>query len=126
MNLEICLAQERLNELTNENVGLAQLTVEKDNGLKEFQSEIDRLTEELRVRDIHSDVGYNLQFLYVVADLIQLISAQAQALKVDELIKEKDNMSRALLIEIEERERIETRLVTELETHKAVSVTIDN
>ncbi len=35
-------------------------------------------------------------------------------------------MSRALLIEIEERERIETRLVTELETHKAVSVTIDN
>ncbi len=78
MNLEICLAQERLNELTNENVGLAQLTVEKDNGLKEFQSEIDRLTEELRVRDIHSDVGYNLQFLYVVADLIQLISAQAQ------------------------------------------------
>ena len=126
MNLEICLAQERLNELTNENVGLAQQIAEKDNGLKNLQSKIDRLTEELRVKDIDSDVGYNLQFLYVAIDLIQVISPQAQALKVDELIKEKDNMSGALLIEIEERERMETRLATELETHKAVSVTIDN
>ena len=126
MNLEICLAQERLNELTNENVGLAQQIAEKDNGLKNLQSKIDRLTEELRVKDIDSDVGYNLQFLYVAIDLIQVISPQAQALKVDELIKEKDNMSGALLIEIEEQERMETRLATELETHKAVSVTIDN
>lgn len=55
--------KERLNELTNENTGLAELVAEKNNGLKYLQSEIERLGKELRMQGVDIDVRYDLQIL---------------------------------------------------------------
>ena len=75
VDLELGLAQERLIELTHENAGLAGLIVEKDNGIERFQSEINRLGEEIQLKDVNFNVRHTLQILCNAANLIEVISA---------------------------------------------------
>lgn len=58
------MVKERLNELVNENTGLAEQVSDKEIGLKCLRLEIERLEKELRVQGVNIDVRYKPRISY--------------------------------------------------------------